>query len=65
MILALNSQYDLTPIEILLSEQNDEDNVKDQEDLSFDNQINSRYSEFANHIKDFGYGMVVFPSLVT
>ena len=29
VILAVNSQYDLTPIEILLSEQNEDENVKD------------------------------------
>jgi hypothetical protein len=34
------------------------------EELSFDRQINQNYSEFLKHIRDFGYGMIAFPSVV-
>jgi hypothetical protein len=37
---------------------------RDNEDLSFDNVINKNYDVFYNHIKEFGYGMIVFPSIV-
>jgi hypothetical protein len=30
----------------------------------FDKQIDDKYGEFVNHIRDFGFAMVVMPSVV-
>jgi len=59
---ARSSVYNLEPIRILFEEQIDE--VDENEDLSFDKQIRKNYPEFMKHIKEFGYGMIAFPSVV-
>lgn len=65
VILTHNELYDLEPVEMLLQEQeHDDEETNENEDLSFDKQINNKYAEFSKHIRDFGLGMVVFPSVV-
>ena len=46
---------------ILLTEA--EENAEEK-DLTFENAIDEKYSKFFQHVKEFGYGMLVFPSVV-
>ena len=45
-----------------MTEQTEEE--KKYEDLTFDKLINKRYDGLYKHIKEFGYGMLIFPSVV-
>jgi hypothetical protein len=60
--LTKSDAFNLEPIRILFQEQGEDE--ENQEELSFDKQINDHYSDFLQHIKDFGYGMIAFPSVV-
>jgi hypothetical protein len=51
----------LEPIQLLFQDETDD---KEDEYLSFDKQISGNYSEFLKHIKDFGFSMIAFPSVV-
>lgn len=51
--------YSLDPLEILFAEQENEN-----EELTFEKEIAKYYKQFFDHVKDFGFGMIVLPSLV-
>ena len=62
VILTQNEKVDLDLLELLLTEQTEEE--KKYEDLTFDKLITKRYDGLYKHIKEFGYGMLIFPSVV-
>ena len=49
-------------LETLLTEQNDDE--KKHEELTFEKLIMNNYDGLYKHIKEFGYGMLIFPSVV-
>ena len=57
-----NEKVEMDLLELLLTEQNEEE--KKYEDLNFDKLITNRYDSLYKHIKEFGYGMLIFPSVV-
>ena len=72
IILKKNEKYDLEPLEIILGDSMDESMFTEngepalpiKPDLSFEKEIKENYQKFLDYIKEFGYGMIIFPSVV-
>mmetsp|Transcript_35580 Transcript_35580/g.54389 ORF Transcript_35580/g.54389 Transcript_35580/m.54389 type:complete len:110 (+) Transcript_35580:2262-2591(+) len=64
MSLENNKEYDIDVLEHLFKENSVAKELRFHEELSFEKEILSNYNKYFDLIKNFGYGILILPSII-
>jgi hypothetical protein len=64
LTLKTNACFDIEPLKNLFADQNLSYKLRNGEEMVFDSHIFGDYQRFFSLIKNFGYGIVIFPTIV-